>query len=73
MIQAPNFTANADAPLKADELAADRAASPQTTDPLDKPDLADTSLPASEGHMATDPDDTPAGGAEEMLTRLPPG
>ena len=73
MASPPKFTANAAAPLSAEELEGDRAASPQTTDPMDKPDTADTSRPASEGHLADDPDDKPAGGGEEMLTRLPPG
>ena len=69
----PKFIEHADAPLSADELAGDRAASAQTSDPLDKPDIADTSLPASEGHMADDPDDRGSGFSEAIVTRLPPG
>ena len=69
----PKFTENSDVPLSADELAGDRAASAQTSDSLDKPDIADTSLPASEGHMADDPDDRGSGFSEEIVTRLPPG
>jgi hypothetical protein len=73
MPTSPNLTENADKPLSSDELAGDLAVSSQSTDPLDKPDTANTSLPASESGMNDDPDDRPAGGGEEMLTKLPPG
>lgn len=69
----PPLTENADAPLSSDELEDDRAASPQDTDPLDRPDLANTSLPASEGHMSDDPDDSSARSVEADITLLPPG
>lgn len=73
MASPPKLTENAATPLSSEELAGDRAASAQDTDPLDKPDTADTSLPASEGHMHDDPDDRPVGGGEEIVTKLPPG
>ena len=71
-----SLTENAATPLSSDELAGDRAASGQTTDPVDKPG-GGTTQPASESGMAD-------GGIEELedreeaaldlsVTRLPPG
>ena len=71
MASPPKFTDNSDAPLSAEELAGDRAASSQTTDPLDAPDFPDDG-PASESGMAGDHGDT-AHDIEADITLLPPG
>ena len=73
MASPPTLTENAATPLSSDELAADKAASGQSTDLLDKPDTANTSLPASEAGTTTDPDDRHVGGGEAIVTLLPPG
>ena len=67
-----SLTKNAGTPLSSDELAADRAASPQSTDPLDKPGAGDTSI-VSEDKLTDDEDESRGRGIEEALTMLPPG
>ena len=77
MASRPDFTENADRPLSSDELAADRAASPQGTDPVDSPDnLADESESGDDFEdngsiedLADDEQDV----VDTALTRLPPG
>ena len=77
MASRPDFTENADQPLGSDELAADRAASPQGNDPVDIPDdLGDASDSDDEFEdtgsiedLADDEQDV----VDTALTRLPPG
>ena len=75
MASRPDLTANSDRPLSADELEGDRAASPQATDPLDKPNDGHDG-PASESGMADDGEDLEdreQDVVDTALTRLPPG
>ena len=74
MASRPDFTENADQPLSSDELAADRAASPQGTDPVDS--LADESEGGDDFEdngsiedLADDEQDV----VDTALTRMPPG
>ncbi len=72
-----SLTQNAATPLSSEDLAADRAASAQTTDPLDKPETGDTSRPASESGMAgggqKELEDREQTALDTSLTQLPPG
>ena len=74
MASPPKFTENTAAPLSAEELANDRAASAQTTDPLDKPD---TERSASDdrgvGDGSADVEAREEQVVAKSLTMLPPG
>ncbi len=77
MASPPTPTQNATSPLSSDELAADRATSGQTTDPLDKPGSDDTADPASESGMADgiegELEKNEEAALDSSLTKLPPG
>ena len=72
MASPPKLTENASTPLSSDELAGDRAASAQTTDPLDKPAAGESDRAADEGSM-TDQADAAAPRIEGDIALLPPG
>lgn len=73
MASPPKFTENADAPLSAEELAGDRAASAQTTDPLDAP-LGDTEERThDEADGTAELEEHEDSVVQKSLTMLPPG
>ncbi|TRW17420.1 hypothetical protein [Glacieibacterium frigidum] len=73
MASPPKFTENADAPLSVEELAGDRAASGQTTDPLDAPLGDDEERTHDDPDGTADLEEREDTVVQNSLTMLPPG